>query len=151
MQDPALGDEGGHVEEGLSRLRPVALDVAHDDADPLRDTGLHAPQRLQVLLDEQIMLQQVHRGIAAEAHLGEDGERAPGGAGLLRHGQDLLTVAREVSDRGVDLRAGDLHFGLLCRRIYQGMAAADNTGDGGGIRGIRGGVAFDPGSARGLL
>ncbi len=109
VQDLPVAEQRGSVHQASSRPAPVPVHVPHDDADP-RGGGLLQPaQRLQVLLDEQVVLQQVHGRVAAQAQLGEHGKRRARRLRLPGEVRDLPAVPVEVPDRGVDLPAGDSH------------------------------------------
>ncbi len=74
-------------------------------------------QRAQLVADEALALEQVHRWIAREAQLGSHAElraRREGAAGRLLH---QVSIAGEVTHRGVDLRDADPHGARIGGRL----------------------------------
>ncbi len=111
-------DHGDRADEGPALPRAVPVDVAHRDRDLGRELALEAAQGGEAALDEGVLVEEVHRRIAAEGELGEDDELGAA-AGLAvgpdrvarapREGEDALPVAVEIADDGVHLREGDEH------------------------------------------
>ena len=59
--------------------------------------------------EEAGFFKEVGGGIAADGELGEDGEARAQIRGAAAHGDDLLKISGEISDRGIDLGERDLH------------------------------------------
>ena len=123
------------MEAAFTSRRPARPGCGRRSRPPVprpRGGALQLPQALEVRLDERVVLEQVHRGIAAQAQLGEHREIAAFLPGAPGEGEDLRAVAREVADGGVDLAEGDAHLGMvagMARRLKAagGAAAARGT------------------------
>ncbi len=71
VQDGSVRNQRRDVEQSLAGAGAVPVHVPHDDPDAAWGAGLDGTKRLEVILHEPLVLQQVHRRVAAEAQLGE--------------------------------------------------------------------------------
>ena len=116
VQHPAVLEQGRGVEQRLARSLRVAVHVAADHPDTAH--GVHqVVERIEIGLHEIVLFQQVPRRIAREHQFGKDHQRAAPLAGLCGRIDNLLRVAPEVPDEGVDLGDADFHG---CRRLVDG-------------------------------
>ncbi len=103
--DLSVGADGGGVVQVA-----VAVHEAHHGG-AAAGAGGQLGQRLQVVLDEAGLEQQVLGWVAGDGQLGEHGHVGPGVLGLLQGGQDALHVALQVAHDRVELAGGDPHSG----------------------------------------
>src|SRR6185295_11858032 len=106
--DLAALEQGRGVVERLPFGGEVLLDEADERGDVL-DLGGDLAERVDVLLDEVGAFEEVAGRVAGEAELREDDQLGAELAGAADVLQDLVDVALNIPDRGVDLCGGDFH------------------------------------------
>ncbi len=108
--DLAAFEEGRRIIERLSFGGEVLFHEADQRGDVL-DLGRQLAEGGDVLIDERGTVEEVARRVAREAQLGEDDERGAELLGAADVLQDLVDVALDIPDGGVDLCGGDFHRG----------------------------------------
>ena len=66
-------------------------------------------QRLEAPLHERVLVEEIHRRIAADGHFGKDDEVGFSPSRLSGELHYLLRVALEVANHGIDLSNGHFH------------------------------------------
>ena len=84
--------------------------MPHHHEEPLQigQCARAVDQRIGARLHERGAQQQIFGRIAAQTEFGREHELCAMGVSASRHSDDARTVARQITDRGVDLRQG--HF-----------------------------------------
>ena len=84
--------------------------MPHHHEEPLQigQCARAVDQRIGARLHERRAQQQILGRIAAQTEFGREHELCAMGVSASRHSDDERTVARQITDRGVDLRQG--HF-----------------------------------------
>ncbi len=105
--DCAVGEDGGRVEDVLGPLGEA------DDRDDVACLSGKLLEGLAGVREEVLLEQQVLGRVSGQRQLGEHDQLRAGLAGLTQACGDLLGVARDVADGGVQLAEGEAHGAIV--------------------------------------